>query len=342
MSSQLHLQDGCPKPATRQKLSSYPHQATTIEALGDDLLLEIFHRLPSLETLTRAALTCRAWRLAVASCSPAFRRRFRELHRSPLLGVFGELIRVALPVFAAARSRDPDVVAAIRRVDFALSFLSEPHADAGGVLLRWRLCYCRDGRLLLVDWDAELLAIVNPLSRRRPDYIHMPLTETTTEGRRGGPLIFADVHLLSSTDDDLNSFRLVHFCCDESGVRASVFSSDTRDWSVHPWTEVAARAQHPDGHQYWLVNGMQADGFISWPFCNREYVLMLDTTTMEFSVLELPPICRMTGMNFVVTRRDGAPCVVYYYYGSIVGVKVHRVHDEDGLGRWSLGAAQNC
>jgi hypothetical protein len=319
MSSQLHLQDGCPKPATRQKLSSYP---TTIEALGDDLLLEIFLRLPSLATLTRAALTCRAWRLAVAS-SPTFRRRLRELHRAPLLGVFSKLSRVNLPVFAAARSRDCDVAAAIRRVDFALTSLSsEPHADAGDVPLRWRLCDCRDGRLLLVDWDAELLAIVNPLSRRRPDYIHMPLTETTTEGRRGGRLIFADVHLLSSTDDDLNSFRLVHFCCDESGVRASVFSSDTGDWSVHPWTEVAARAQHPDhGNQYWLVNGMQADGFISWPFCNREHVLMLHTATMEFSVLELPPLCRMAGMNFVVTRKDGAPCVVYYYYGSIVGVK---------------------
>ncbi|TVU01026.1 hypothetical protein EJB05_53545, partial [Eragrostis curvula] len=98
---------------------------TTIDALGEDLLLEIFLRLPSLATLIRAALTCRAWRRAVAS-SPSFRRRFREFHQAPLLGVFADHERCTLPVFAPFYRRDWDVLAAIGRADFALTPLLDP------------------------------------------------------------------------------------------------------------------------------------------------------------------------------------------------------------------------
>ncbi|PUZ55936.1 hypothetical protein GQ55_5G253600 [Panicum hallii var. hallii] len=100
--------------------------ATHVSFLGDDLLLEIFLRLPSLATLVRAACTCPAWRRAVAS-SPAFRRRFSALRPAPLLGLFADndCIRLPLPIFAAADSNDvdPDVLAAIRGGDFGLASL---------------------------------------------------------------------------------------------------------------------------------------------------------------------------------------------------------------------------
>ncbi|KAF8670864.1 hypothetical protein HU200_050129 [Digitaria exilis] len=140
---------------------------THISSLPDDILREIFLRLPSLATLVRAALTCRAWRRAVAS-SPAFRSRFRALHRAPLLGHGG------LPIFAAAHRRaDPDVLAALRGGDFLLTSLMDgtlcivrvtargiyvwlPDDDSGGGN-KW----IRKNVLKYTDEMAALLHIVN-------------------------------------------------------------------------------------------------------------------------------------------------------------------------------------
>ncbi|KAF8670856.1 hypothetical protein HU200_050120 [Digitaria exilis] len=107
-----------------------------ISSLGDDLLLEIFLRLPSLTTLVRATCTCPAWRRAVAS-SPDFRRRFRALHPPLLLGFFFIACESSptrdVPDFSAfvpARTRDRDQAAAIRGGDFffisLLGRLDEP------------------------------------------------------------------------------------------------------------------------------------------------------------------------------------------------------------------------
>ncbi|RLM93699.1 hypothetical protein C2845_PM08G18190 [Panicum miliaceum] len=131
---------------------------THISSLPDDIVREIFLRLPSLATLIRAACACRAWRRAVSS-SPAFRTRFRALHPAPLLGVFFDKERGDLPVFAPAQRRsDPDVLAALRGGDFCLTTLMEEVDDE--VPLGWRPVDCRDGYLVLVNWATASLNLI--------------------------------------------------------------------------------------------------------------------------------------------------------------------------------------
>ncbi|TVT99788.1 hypothetical protein EJB05_54829, partial [Eragrostis curvula] len=113
------------------------------------------------------------------------------------------------------------------------------------------------------------------------------------------------------------SFRLAWLFHDAYRVRAAVFSSDTWDWHVLPWTEVAARMpphddEDDDNRTEWLQRGSQANnGLVHLPFRCLDLVLTLDAKTMEFSVWELPPPLCSTPRSLVVGEtKDGTPCMV--------------------------------
>jgi hypothetical protein len=314
-----------PLPAKSPRLSN----PTTIDSLGEDILLDIFLRLPSLPTLVRAALTCRGWRRAVAS-SPVFRRRFRELHPAPLLGLVAEPDHDALPSFAPAQRRDRDVLAAIRGGDFALTTLLDPDRYASDLPLSWSIHDCRDGYVLLVNWDAGLLATVNPLALHLTDYIGMPFYRNTGLRQPGEPSSLG-VHLISSEEEPM-SFRLVWLSYNESQVQVAVFSSNTSDWFFHPWVDIAERDLPHNAAEDWLYFGSLSNGMLYWPFRNLEHMLKLDNNTMEFSVLELPPYLEQCYSFVVGETKDGALCIVSCN-GWSIDVLRYAV-DDNGVGRW--------
>ncbi|WVZ90751.1 hypothetical protein U9M48_037022 [Paspalum notatum var. saurae] len=316
-----------PPPPTAK---SQAPTATTIHDLRDDLLREIFLRLPSLPSLVRAALTCRAFLAAVRS-SPAFRRRFRSLHPPPLLGFFFESIGSDIASFSPLRRRsDPDAAAAVRGGDVCLTRL--PYND--DALPGWKIEKIRGGCLLLLNWSAQQLAVYNPLTRAL-DLLPMPPDEILRSGCVG-ELSYMDFFLLCPDEvlSPPSPFRVVSLFHDSSRVRASVFSSGTREWLVLPWSE-AAPAQ-PSGVEDWLLCGAEASGGLYFAHAEQAYMVVLDTTTLQYSLLDLPEHLEGAGHLYMIGEtKDGELCIV-----SVGGFTLHiwyrRAWNNAGDEMWML------
>lgn len=328
------------QPAKRRKKSSL----TLIDSFGEDILREIFLRLPSLATLVRAACTCRAWRSTVAS-SPEFRRRFRALHPTPILGLFLEAPRPAqftrtpsFPSFVPARRLDRELATAVRGGDFFLTSIQE-RLD---LFPCWDIVDCCGGNVLLANYVEGLLTLFNPLLwwSKTFDLGH----EDNSEGHRG---FYRQLKArLLYSDEDPMSFRVVRLAHDRSRVRATVFSSDTDEWSVLPWVDVPARPTREffwiRSGKIWIQNdcGMQANGFLYWVYENGKSIISLDTKTMEFSVAELPYCLKDRHCSFAVGEmKDGARCIVYAA-DYCIGVLLWGT-DGNGVERWVLNRIVN-
>ncbi|EMS57265.1 hypothetical protein TRIUR3_34355 [Triticum urartu] len=219
--------------------------AATIDDLPENLLLDIFLRLPSLSDLVRAACTCLPWRNLVTNFPP-FRRQFIDLHPAPLLSLFfgTPFPNVphndfqCIPAFAPARRNDPELMAAILSGDFFLTTL-QVH---DGPEAYWIVYDAHGGYLLLKKLGELLLALLNPLARWCERFFDL-----------------RDAHLFLVAH---GKFRL----------RAVVFSSFLGiggDWFLSPWLDVPHA--DPEGGQDDLLpeSGMRVGNFIYWPYRKR-------------------------------------------------------------------------
>ncbi|KAG8058563.1 hypothetical protein GUJ93_ZPchr0002g24909 [Zizania palustris] len=300
-------------PPVAPRAGSNP-STTTIASLSDDIVLEIFLRLPSLPSLVRATMTCRPWLRAVVS-SPEFRRRFRALHPNPILGYFldsdGSDFPVT-PIFVKSSPPEADFTDGFRFGDFFLHSLMQEGDPPG-----WHVCDCRGGYLLLLNSPCRKLAALNPLIW---DVAFFPLPPGDIE------LEFVGFHLLSS-DEDPWSFRVVCVCRDEFRVRAAVFSSKTWDWIIHPWVEFD-RDSMPMLKASVLVNGS-----IYWPHEGGGGMMTLNAATLVFSSVGLPCEFMIQGCSFSAGEtKDGGLCLVYAI-DIFLTVWIPRV-DNDGIERW--------
>ncbi|KAM0896861.1 hypothetical protein ACQ4PT_022932 [Festuca glaucescens] len=261
--------------------------AATVAVLGDDLVREVFILLPTPTDLLRAALACKPF-LRAARSAP-FLRRFRRRHPFTCPLLLGCLLhgpsdrrRTSAPHLLPAY---PD--AATRRViegaDFAFSF--HPRRgwpQAAGT--PWQLLDCRNGRVLLLSRVSRALAVADPLTRR---WVSLPAI------RGLGYALVAD-------DGDSSLFKAV--CLSRRvgapGLRAFLLSSaDLR------WVEVAGLDVQPD-----LAGSraMQANRSLYWKLVGGERMVELNTETMEFAVLELPPFLREISFDIIEKGEDGA------------------------------------
>ncbi|TVU13966.1 hypothetical protein EJB05_37406, partial [Eragrostis curvula] len=319
-----------PQPLRRRrppaKIQTPSH--TTIHDLKDDLILEILIRLPSLSSLVRAALSCRAFLAAVRS-SPSFRRRFRELHPPPLLGFFFESVGTDVPSFSPIRRRsDPDLAAAVRGADVFLTRL--PYHDEAST--GWEIADCSGGYLLLFNEATEQIAVYNPLTRAL-DLISFPPDEIC-DGHCG-KFYYQDYFLLCS-DEASGSFCVVCFCHDKSRVRAAIFSSGTKEWQILPWSTPAPG--QPSRKKNWLLAGTQATGNLYFAHAKEAYMVVLDALTPNFSFIDLPEHLKGQGCLYKIGEtKNGKLCMV-----SVIGFTLYiwfQRADSDGVEKWVVDDA---
>ncbi|KAF7027215.1 hypothetical protein CFC21_039277 [Triticum aestivum] len=304
-----------PQPPPAKNPSPLP--PTTISALDQDTLREIFLCLPSLPSLVRAALSCRTFLDAVRS-SPAFRRRFRALHPPPLLGHFLTTQDTTIPTFVPLRSRsDPDIAAAVRGADFFLTRLpvlkddravsvpvpppedDDEDAVSGSrdededPVPEWSVHDCRDGFVVLYSWSTQQIAVYNPLARTL-DLFPQPPGREDCEGD------YSEFYILTEKEEDNLPCRVVSVWHGEYGARAMVLSSDTSKSQIFPWADI-------DG--LWPHNGKLVNGCIYWNIGMTD-APVFNTATMQFSLMDNPPHIRGNDILTAGETKDGRLCVV--------------------------------
>ncbi|KAI4989476.1 hypothetical protein ZWY2020_036793 [Hordeum vulgare] len=299
---------------------------TTITAIGDDLLHEIFLLLPSLPSLVRAALACRTFLHAVRS-SPAFRRRFRALHPPQLLGFFIESCR-SHP-FVPFRSRsDPDLAAAVRGADFLLTRLPEDSDSSPG----WHIETCHGGYVVHLNRATDQVAAYNPLTQA----LHLFPPPTTDETLVNG---LPEFIFLSEEDQETRMISVQHRNKPRQvPARLTVFSPATREWQILPWVETPQPPQpEDDGDNFFTFDRYtQVKGFVYWKHTSKAYVLVLNTATMQFSRVDLPPFSgEMNPVLFSLGHsKDGKLCLaVAKTETEMLIVWLWRT-GEDGVEKW--------
>lgn len=269
--------------ATKKARRSGETTTAPVASLGDDMLGEIFLRLPFHSSLVRASCACRHWR-AVATC-PDFLRRFHRRRRRLISYVSPSFSYH--PVGACDDVRDADLITVLRR-----SYLSY-----------WCVMDCHQG-LLIVSQNADrrpmkMIAIYSPISDsyvavcRPPDAYPTCFTDCLVPGAGDG-------------DKDGSTFRVVSVQYQKKQLRAAVYDNDSRRWTFHPW--VPDIAPPAGGRDSVYASPMRAAGRVYWKYPNKAAMLCLDTWTMGFSVARLPPGVTATTPYAVRETRDGAEC----------------------------------
>ncbi|KAK3139456.1 hypothetical protein QOZ80_5AG0383590 [Eleusine coracana subsp. coracana] len=256
---------------------------TSLCSLTDDLLAEIFLRLPTLADVGRAATVCTAFRRVVAD--HAFLRRLHCIHPAPLFGFLSSgsaSIYFAEPPHSSAPYAQPLEHAA----DFSFSFV--PYADQHFPI------DARDGRILLeLHREFRQLAVCDPLFRRYSLLPEIPLEDHSALPKPNWRR-YREAFLVPGADDeevDTPSFRVLYM--EERPASeppaAFVFSSGTGQWTRLAMDNYPAGMPPSDSDllDHFFSDSDDDDAATKDVVFDR--LLVLDTRSMEFSAIDIPP-----------------------------------------------------
>ncbi|XP_044416305.1 uncharacterized protein [Triticum aestivum] len=191
--------------------------------LVDEILEEIFLRLPTPAALARASTACPRFRRIVTGRS--FLRHYRKRHPPPLLGFVDE------SGFHPAQEPHPSAPLAralADAADFTYSFVPKPSMG------RWRPRDARDGRVVLQAdsfcWNSNL-AVCDPLSRRHLLLPPIPDELAAVGGKRPVEIV-PILAPIGEEDDDETSFKVICFADYQTNLVTFVFSSLTGQWCI--------------------------------------------------------------------------------------------------------------
>ncbi|KAG8099727.1 hypothetical protein GUJ93_ZPchr0013g35013 [Zizania palustris] len=267
--------------------------------LNDDVLGEILLRLPTSDSLARAAVACKRWR-RVAS-SPVLLRCFHSLRvrLPPLLGVIlsdrGNMsvpYRCPTHVFVRALSGDRLVTAASCAGDFLFSYIPQHASGSGSGADDYRQqIISRRNPWILRASDGGLLLLSRSGSEMEDLAVYDPIGRTATLFRGPGRIQFRWHLTYALVVDEVNvSFRVIAAQFYHGLVTAAVYSSrtGTGQWSPLSSLEVGSPWNARDGvhagrFAYWQSNTTKRRSSDK-----KERTLVLDTNTMEWSLIEVP------------------------------------------------------
>ncbi|CAN6205427.1 unnamed protein product [Urochloa humidicola] len=277
-----------------------------LETLADELLEEIFLRVPEAADLARASATCPNFRRVIADHS--FLRRFRALHPPPLLGILSEGFIPAQPPHSSAAAARAFADAA----DFACSFLPSRN--------RWHRCDFRDGRALLIavpessnsstpgDSDQRSLvrelAVCDPVHRR---YLLLPAIPDDLAALALHPdTVKFEPFLAPANEDERGTlFRVICMVKCQSNLVIFIYSSSSGQWhaatSDCPIALIAENGNHSPCFNSELSGRYYAHGCFCWASRYMDKLLVLDTHSMEFSDVNSPH-SPLTDQSSIINR----------------------------------------
>ncbi|XP_037487956.1 uncharacterized protein LOC119366335 [Triticum dicoccoides] len=276
-----------------------------LPAIPDELLVDIFLRLPAPGDLIRASAACASFRRLVADRS--FLRRFRKIHPPPLLGFLYPGQHRFHPAVRPHPSA-PAASAVALAADFSFAFLPAPARN-------WSVREVRDGRVLLdrsrrhdsgdgLEALFKQMVVCDPLHRL---YLLLPpipddlaasvVDQFLIEGH-----CFAETFLVppgngdeeaaAATEEEGTSFRVIWMVLLQAKLVAAVFSSGTGKW----------RAFSSKLLPGFVVSRHYAHGCFYWVSGSTEKLLVLDIQRMKFSMADHPPCARHSGDDVAIVE----------------------------------------